>query len=73
MGARRVAPAAIVVGQSIVGRAKIGGGDEDGRATGVAPLRIISALELETGTAAKPIVEQSRAQRCSVYSIPLAV
>ena len=38
VGTRRVTPAAIVTGKSVVRRAEVGGGDEDGGAAGVAPL-----------------------------------
>lgn len=58
---RRVAPSAIVAGLSKVGRAKVGRGDEDGRATRVTPLRITRAFELETSAATVTVVEQSRA------------
>ena len=52
-----VAPAAIVIGQSVVWRAKVGGGDEDGGATSVTPLRLVRALDLEASTTAHAIVE----------------
>lgn len=52
-----VAPAAIITGQSVVWRAKVGGGDEDGGATSVTPLRLVCALEFEASTAAHAIVE----------------
>jgi len=71
--ARRVAPAAIVVRKSEVGRAKVGGGDEDGRTAGVAPLPVVCALYLKTRTAAKPAVEECRAQCRRVHTVPLAV
>lgn len=68
---RRVAPATVVVRQGQVGRAKVGGGHDD--RAGEAPFRISTAPELVTGAAAQPIVEQRRAQSCSVRSITLTV
>ena len=38
VGTRRVTPAAIVAGKSVVRRAEVGGSDENGGAAGVAPL-----------------------------------
>ena len=73
VGARRVAPAAIVAGKGEVGRAEVGGGDDDGRPPRVAPPWILVALYLETRAATQPTVEQCRAQCCSVHPIPLAV
>lgn len=73
MGARRVAPAAIVVWKSIVGWAEVSGGDEDGWASRVTPLSVICALYLKARTAAQPIVEQRCAQRRRVHPVPLAV
>ncbi|KAK3005132.1 hypothetical protein RJ639_017856 [Escallonia herrerae] len=61
VGARRVAPPAIVVGQVIVGRAEVGGSDENGGAAAEAPLRGVDTLELKTSTAAEAIVEKGRA------------
>lgn len=71
--ARRVAPPAIVIWQSIIRGAEIGGSDENGRAARVTPLRFISTFELKTSSATEPIVEQSCAQRCSIDSVSLAV
>ena len=73
VGPRRVAPAAVVAGKGKVGRAKIRGGDDDGRASRVAPPRILVALYLEARAAAQPVVEQRRAQGRGVHAIPLAV
>lgn len=56
---RGIAPAAIVVRQSIIRRAKVGGSHSDGARE--APLRIIGATYLIACTAAQAIVEQSRA------------
>ncbi|BAS87106.1 Os03g0822033, partial [Oryza sativa Japonica Group] len=69
VGARRVAPAAVVGGEGVVGRAEVGGGDEDGGAPRVAPLPpgLVHALDLEARAAALPGVEQRRAQRRVVH------
>ena len=67
----RVAPAAIVIGQSEVWRAEVGGGDGDGARE--APSGVVVAPHFETSSAAQPIVEQRRAQRRRVRSVPLAV
>lgn len=69
----RVAPTAIVIWQSVVGRAEIGGSDENGGAAGVAPLPFVRTLDLEARPAAEPFVEQRRAEGGGVYSIALAV
>jgi hypothetical protein len=73
VGARRVAPPAVVAGKGVVGRAKVGGGDQDGGATGVAPLWIVSALDLEASPAAETAVEQGSAQCSCVHAVALAV
>ena len=73
VGPGRVAPAAIVGGESVVGRAEVGGGDEDGGAAVVAPLGVVGALDLEAGPAAQPVVEERRAQRRRLHAVPLAV
>ena len=73
VGARRVAPATIVTGKSEVGWAEVGGGDQDRRVAGVAPPRILVALDLEAGAAAQTVVEQCCAQRRRVHAVPLAV
>jgi len=73
VGARRVAPAAIVAGEGEVGRAEVGGGDDDGRSPRVAPPWILVALYLKTCATTQSVVEQCRAQSCSVHPIPLAV
>lgn len=46
---RGIAPTAIVIGQRVVGRAKVGGSDGDG--TGETPLRIFVAAYLVASTA----------------------
>ena len=61
MRAWRVTPAAIVTGESVVRRAKVGGGDKNGRAARVTPFWVICALYLKASTAAKAIVEKCRA------------
>lgn len=58
---RRVAPAAIVVWKSVVGRAKVCCRDEDGRTSRVTPLSVVSALYLKARAAAEAIVEKRRA------------
>ena len=73
MGARRVTPAAIVTGQSKVGRAEVGGRYDNRRATRMAPSRVIRTFDLETRATAQPIVEQRRTQRRRVHPVPLAV
>ena len=73
MGAGRVAPPAIIAGKSVVWRAEIRSSDEDGRAAGMAPLGVVSALYLEAGAAAQAVVEQRRAQSRRLHAIALAV
>lgn len=73
MGARRVAPAAIVTRKSVVGWAEVSGGDKDGGTTGMAPLWVVGALELKTRPTTLPLVEQCRAQRRRAHTISLAV
>ena len=73
VGTRRVAPTAIVAGKSIVRGAEVGGGDEDGGATGVTPFGVVGALDLEASAAAKTVVEQRGAQRRRVDSVALTV
>lgn len=73
MGAGRVAPAAVVVGESVVGGAEVGRGDEDGGVTRVAPLRRVSAFDLKTRPTAVSLVEKGRAQCCRVDAVTLAV
>lgn len=51
----RVAPPAVVVGQTRVWRAEVGGGDGD--AAGEAPFGIVVAPHLVARPAAQPIVE----------------
>lgn len=73
VGTRRVTPAAIVAGKSVVRWAEVGGGDEDGGAAGVAPLGVVGALDLKASATAEPAVEQCGAQCCRVDSVALAV
>ncbi|URE23233.1 hypothetical protein MUK42_03227 [Musa troglodytarum] len=73
VGAGRVAPPAVVGGESVVGRAEVGGGDEDGGAPAVTPTEVVRALDLEAGPAALPLVKQRRAQSCRLHPVPLAV
>ncbi|KAB8084081.1 hypothetical protein EE612_006543, partial [Oryza sativa] len=61
VGARRVAPAAVVVGERVVRRAQVGGGDGD--AARQAPLPIVVAPQLVARPARRAVVEQHRAQR----------
>lgn len=67
----RVAPAAIVVGESKVRGAEVGGGDHDG--TREAPSRVVVAAHLVAGAAAEPVVEEGGAQRGCVCAVALAV
>ena len=67
----RVAPAAGIVGEGIVWRAEIGGGDHNG--AGQAPLGVVHTPNLVARSAPQPIVEQSSAQGRRVGSVPLAV
>jgi hypothetical protein len=75
VGAGRVAPAAVVGGQRVVGRAEVGGRHQDGGAPRAAPPPpgLVLALDLEARAAAQPLVEQRRAQRRVVHAVPLAV
>ena len=73
VGPGRVAPAAIVAGESEVWGTEVGRRDKDRRAARVAPPWIVGALQLEARPAAQPAVEQRRAQRRRVHSVPLAV
>lgn len=57
MGPRRVAPAAVVRGQGVVGRAEVGGRDDDGGTPLDAPLAVVDALDLEAGPADDAAVE----------------
>jgi hypothetical protein len=74
VGARRIAPAAVVGRERVVGRAEVGGRDDDGaRQAGVAPAPGGFAPDLEAGAAAEAVVEERRAQRRRVGAVPLAV
>nr|GMC79049.1 hypothetical protein GW17_00028899 [Ipomoea batatas] len=64
VGARGVAPPAIVVGKGEIRRAEVCSGDEDGRVSRAAR-SVVGALDLKAGSAAQPIVEQRSAQRVS--------
>ncbi|KAL4341991.1 hypothetical protein GQ457_08G012620 [Hibiscus cannabinus] len=57
----RVAPPAVVGGESIVRRAKVSSRDNNGRIPRVTPFWFICTLNLEACTTAKPIVEKCRA------------
>ncbi|KAG6510511.1 hypothetical protein ZIOFF_028535 [Zingiber officinale] len=65
--AGRVAPAAVVAGESGVRRVEVGGRDDDG--AWKAPPRVIVAPKLVASAATEPIVEQHRAQRHRVGSV----
>ena len=74
VGARRVAPAAVVGRERVVGRAEVGGRDDDGaRQARVAPAPGGVAPHLEAGAAAEPVVEERRAQRRRARPVPRAV
>lgn len=68
---RRVAPSAIVVGQSIVRWTIVGCGDLDD--AGTTPFRVVVAAQLETSTTAQAIIEEGCAESCSVGTITLGV
>ena len=74
VGERRVAPAAGIVGECIVGGAEVGGGDNDGGAC-MAPLGISSGIapELEASTASEAGIEEHGAKGGSVGSIARGV
>ncbi|GMH07401.1 hypothetical protein Nepgr_009241 [Nepenthes gracilis] len=72
-GAGRVEPSAIVAGQGIFGRAEVSAGDENGGTAGVAPLRVVGALDFKASNAAQAVIEKCGAQRRRVNSVPLAV
>ncbi|KAG6502153.1 hypothetical protein ZIOFF_042042 [Zingiber officinale] len=65
--AGRVAPAAVVAGESGVRRVEVGGRDDDGARK--APPRVVVAPKLVASAATEPIVEQHRAQSCRVGSV----
>lgn len=60
MWARRVTPAAVVVRQSVIRRAEVGGGDEDGGAAGIARF-IVRTLDFKAGSAAQAAIEERSA------------
>lgn len=73
VGPRRAAPAA--VGERVVGRAQVGGGDRDG----VAGLAVLAARTRPVAgdevalPAGRAVVEQGRAQRRGVDAVPRVV
>ncbi|BAT11022.1 Os10g0439166, partial [Oryza sativa Japonica Group] len=69
VGAGRVAPAAVVVGEGPVGGAEVGGGDGDGGA-GLAPLGGLGGVAHDEVAlpARRAAVEQRRAQRRVVHA-----
>ena len=75
VGARRVAPAAVVAGQPIVRRAEVGGGDGHRGAGPLAPrrVRLVVAGDLVALAAGGAIVEERRAQRRRARAVPLRV
>ncbi|RWW00135.1 hypothetical protein GW17_00036925 [Ensete ventricosum] len=73
VGAGRVAPAAVIGGESVVGGAEVGGRDEDGRGAALAPPGIVRAPDLKARPTAEPVVEQRSAQRRRLDPVPLAV
>jgi hypothetical protein len=71
---RRVAPAAVVVGQRVVGRAEVGGGDGDGLAAEAeARVRRVVAGDPVALPAGGAVVEQRRAQCRRVRAVPRRV
>lgn len=73
MGTRRVTPAPIITRLCEIRGAKVGGGDENRGASGMAPPLILGAFDFKTSTTTIPIVKQRRTQRRRVDSIALAV
>ena len=69
--AGRVAPAAVVAGEAVVGRAEVGGRHGDGARQARTPG--VVAPQLVARPARRAVVEQRRAQRRRVRAIPLAV
>ena len=72
---RRVAPAAVVAGQRVVGRAEVGGRDGH-RDAGLAERRVrplAVAGNLEALPARRAVVEERRAQRRRPRPVPLRV
>jgi hypothetical protein len=67
---RRVAPAAVVVGQRVVGRAQVGGGDGHRRAADAEPrVRLVVAGDPVALPARGAVVEERRAQRRRVRAV----
>lgn len=69
MAVGRVAVAAAVRGEAVVGRAEVGGGDDD-RGAGDAPPQILHAADLEAGPAGLAALEQRLAQTCRRQPVP---
>lgn len=69
--AGRVAPSAVVAGLVVIGRAEVGGRDEERRLAKLAPLRVIGALYLVARPTRLPIVEQCCAQRRRLKAVAL--
>ena len=70
----RIAPPAIITRESVIRWAEVGSGDGN-RCALEAPLGHLGCVthHLIAATTCLAIVEQSRAQRCSLYSITIAV
>jgi len=69
--AGRVAPSTVVAGQVVVGRAEVGGRDEEGRLAKLAPLRVVDALHLVARPTRLPVVEHCRAHRRRLIAVAL--
>lgn len=67
----RIAPTAIVVGESQVWRAEIGSSDND--ASGITPSGVVAALELVAGSTGQAIVEESSAESCCVGAMAIQI
>lgn len=68
---RRIAPPAIVIGQSLIRWAEVGGRDND--VTMEAPFGVVVASHLVTCSTAQTTVEESSAQSRRASTVPLAV
>jgi hypothetical protein len=72
--ARRVAPAAVVAGEGVVGRAQVGPGDGHRPPLQAPPrLGLVVARDLVALPARRAVVEQRRAQRRRVRPVPRPV
>lgn len=69
--AGRVAPSAVVAGLVVIGRAEVGGREEERRLAKLAPLRVVNALYLIARPACLPIVEHCRAHCCRLVAVAL--